>query len=414
MTDGQAQERSDARDLRGLRPHRWATTLTLGAMTAMTPLATDIYLPAMPMMARDLHASAATTQLTLSLFMLGFAFGQILYGPVSDRLGRRPAVLFSFALFALGSIACTVAPDMTTLLVARVAQGIGGAGPVVLARAMARDLYDGPEAGRELSRMAALMGFTPMIAPMIGALLLTVAGWRSNFALVAVVAVAFGLYLTLRLPETIRARRPEPLRANTLFAGFGELAAHPAFRVYMGFNALAFAGLFGFISVGSFVLQGVYGFNERQFAAAFGSGCLSFVVGSWISSRVMRRHGLSRSIGIGVSLLAFGGLAMLAATLYARSGVWLVLTMLPYWAGVGFVLPASLASAMAPFPHRAGAASSFVGVVQTLFGAGVGAWLGHAIATSPLPLPLCNATVGVAALALYLATRRLREAYRTH
>ena len=414
MTNGQAQSRSDARDLRGLRPHRWTTTLTLGAMTAMTPLATDIYLPAMPAMARDLSASASTTQLTLSLFMLGFALGQILYGPISDRIGRRPATVFSFALFALGSVACTVAPDMTTLLIARVAQGVGGAGPVVLARAMARDLYDGPDAGRELSRMSALMGFTPMVAPMIGALLLTVAGWRSNFALVAAVAVGFGIYLSLRLPETIRARRPEPLRPGTLFAGFGELAAHPAFRVYMGFNALAFAGLFGFISVGSFVLQGVYGFDERQFAAAFGAGCLSFVAGSFISSRVMRRYGLSRSIGIGVSLLAFGGLAMTAAALSAHGGVWLVTATLPYWAGVGFVLPASLASAMAPFPHRAGAASSFVGVVQTLFGAGVGAWLGRAIATSPLALPLCNATVGVAALALYLATRRLRAAHQVH
>jgi len=204
---------------RRFRPHTAAATLTLGLMTAMTPLATDIYLPAMPSLARDFGASEATTQLTLSIFMLGFALGQVFYGPISDRIGRRPTALFSFALFTAGSIACTFAPNMPALLAARVVQAMGGAGPVVIARAMARDFYDGPEAGRELSRMAAIMGLTPMVAPMIGAALLSVAGWRSNFAFVACVAVAFGLYLTARLPESLRQTSAGPFTFGALFAG---------------------------------------------------------------------------------------------------------------------------------------------------------------------------------------------------
>ncbi len=399
---------------RRIRPHTLAATLTLGLMTAMTPLATDIYLPAMPTLARDFGASEATTQLTLSIFMLGFAFGQVLYGPISDRIGRRPTALFSFALFTLGSIACTFAPNMETLLAARVVQAAGGAGPVVIARAMARDFYDGPDAGRELSRMASIMGFTPMVAPMIGAGLLSVAGWRSNFAFVAVVSVIFGVYVAFRLPESLRRKQDGALSFGQLFGGYGELIRAPGFRVYMALNAFSFAGLFAFISVGSFILQGVYGLSEKGFAAVFGLGCLCFVSGSYAASRVMRRFGLTRSIGVGVTMLATGGVGMLAAALLSDKLVALIAPMLIYWAGVGFVLPASMASAMAPFPHRAGAASSFLGLAQTLFAALVGAALGHSLSGSALPLPICTALTGTAALTLFLFSKKARAAHATY
>jgi DHA1 family bicyclomycin/chloramphenicol resistance-like MFS transporter len=380
-------------------------------MTAMTPLATDINLPALPAMAHDLRASEATAQLTLSLFLFGFALGQVFYGPLSDRIGRRPAALMGFALFAAGSVACVLAPTMETLLVARVAQALGGAGPVVVARAMARDFYDGPEAGRELSRMAAIMGFTPMVAPMIGAGLLSVAGWRANFAFVALVAVVFGVYLTRRLPESLARRRVEPLSFSSFFGGYGELARSPGFRVYMALNALSFAGLFAFISVGSFILQGVYGFSEAGFALVFGAGSLCYVCGSFFAARVMRRYGLSASIGVGVTMLAAGGCVMLLVALANADPIAVMAPMLVYWAGVGFVLPASMASAMAPFPHRAGAASSFLGLAQTLFAAAVGAVLGQALSGSALPLPLCTALSGVAALALFALSRATRAAH---
>jgi DHA1 family bicyclomycin/chloramphenicol resistance-like MFS transporter len=394
---------------RQLIPGALATTLTLGAMTAMVPLATDIYLPAMPAMARDLATNEAKTQLTLSIFMLGFATGQMLYGPISDRIGRRPAILFGFALFAAGSLACTFAPNIETLLVARVVQALGGAGPVVLARAVARDLYEGPEAGRELSRMAAIMGLTPAVAPMIGALLLTFAGWRSNFAFVALVAVVYGLYALKALPETIRARRPEPLSWRSIFGGYGELLANAVFRISMGINALAFGGLFAFISVGSFILQGVYGLSEKGFAAVFGVGCLFFVAGSWASARLMRRHGYARSIAVGATLLALGGLGMLIGALSSSSPVALAAPMMLYWVGIGFTLPASMASALQPFGHRAGAASSFMGVAQTLFGAALGAVLGHLVATTPLALPMATAATGSSAALLFFSTLKARR-----
>ncbi|QLP96519.1 MAG: MFS transporter [Rhodoblastus sp.] len=259
--------------------------------------------------------------------------------------------------------------------------------------------------------MAAIMGLTPMVAPMIGAALLGVAGWRSNFAFVALVAVVFGLYLAARLPESLREKRAGALTPSLLFDGYGEPLRAPGFRVYMALNAFAFAGLFAFISVGSFILQGVYGFSEKAFALAFGAGCLSFVSGSFLSSRLMRRYGLTRSIAIGVAMLAAGGVAMLAAVLTTTAALALMAPMLIYWAGVGFVLPASTASAMAPFPRRAGAASSLIGLAQTLFAAAVGAALGHALSGSALPLPICNALTGTAALALFALSGKARVAH---
>jgi DHA1 family bicyclomycin/chloramphenicol resistance-like MFS transporter len=395
---------------RRLAPGALSTTLTLGAMTAMVPLATDIYLPAMPAMAIDLASSVAKTQLTLSVFMIGFALGQMFYGPISDRVGRRPAILFGFALFAAGSIACTFAPNMDALLVARVVQAVGGAGPVVLARAVARDLYDGPDVGRELSRMAAIMGLTPAVAPIIGAGLLAVAGWRSNFAFVAAVAVVFGAYAFWALPETIRARRAEPLTLSSIFGGYGELFAAPVFRISMAINALAFAGLFAFISVGSFILQGVYGLSEKGFAAVFGAGCLFFVAGSTISAHLMKRYGVVRSIAIGTSLLALGGVGMLIGALASPSPWALAGPMMLYWIGIGFTLPASMAAALTPFGHRAGAASSALGVAQTTFGAGVGAALGHSLSGSALPLPIATACTGLGALLVFALTLKARRA----
>ncbi|MBK9083697.1 MAG: MFS transporter [Rhizobiales bacterium] len=188
--------------------------------------------------------------------------------------------MFGFALFAVGSVLCTLAPTIEVLLAARVLQALGGAGPVILARAIVRDLYSGAQAGRELSRMAAIMGFTPAVAPVFGAALQQAFGWRSNFAAVAIVAVAFGSFVASVLPETLRERRPELVSPAAIFRSFGVLLANAPFRVYAAINALAFSGLFAFISVGSFILQGIYGLSEFGFAIAFGAGCVAFVAGS--------------------------------------------------------------------------------------------------------------------------------------
>lgn len=394
-----------------LKPDTLAATLVLGTMTAMVPLATDIYLPSMPDMAVKLSTTPAQVQMTLSAFLFGYAIGQVVYGPVSDKYGRRPTLIFSFILFTLGSIICTLANTIDTLIAARVVQALGGAGPVILARAIVRDLYEGPRAGRELSRMGAIMGFTPAVAPVFGAALHAGFGWRASFFAVAFLAAAFGAFVIAVMPETLRFRRPESISPLGILRGFGVLLRHKPFRVYATLNSLAFSGLFAFISGGSFILQGVYGLSAHGFALAFGAGCLSYVAGSMSSSRIVQKRGLGGSIMVGVTCLALGGLGQLAGVLaLPREPLALVIPMMLYMAGIGFTLPASMASALTPFPERAGAASSFLGLAQTMTAAVVGMAVGMALGTSALPLPVATAAMGVLSFALFTLSQRVRDA----
>src|SRR5918995_4583 len=184
-----------------LRPDTLGMTVMLALLAALGPLSTDMYLPSLPAIARELGASTAKTQLTLSAFLFGFAVGQLVYGPVSDKVGRRPVLLAGLAIFLVASIGCTLAPTIETLIGARFLQAVGAAGPIVLARAMVRDLYEGPRAGRELSRMAAILG----------GILQALWGWRSTFAVTAVCGVGLVAAVLALVPETIPQRAPGPV-----------------------------------------------------------------------------------------------------------------------------------------------------------------------------------------------------------
>src|ERR671912_1491790 len=187
-----------------LKPETLAMTVVLALLTALGPLSTDMYLPSLPAIATGLGASTGQAQMTLSAFLLGFAAGQFLYGPVSDRVGRRPVLLFGLGLFVLASLACTLAPTVESLVTARFVQALGASGPIVLARAIVRDLYEGPRAGRELSRMGSIMGLVPALAPILGGLLHEAFGWRSTFAATILFGLALAAAVAAVLPETLR------------------------------------------------------------------------------------------------------------------------------------------------------------------------------------------------------------------
>src|SRR5215210_3235221 len=189
-----------------LKPDTLALTAVLALLTALGPLSTDMYLPSLPAIAQNFRAGPAQTQLTLSVFLLGFAVGQFVYGPVSDKTGRRPVLLFGLGLFLLATLACAAATSIEALIAARFVQALGASGPIVLGRAMVRDLYDGARAGRELSRMGSIMGLVPAIAPIFGGVLHEVFGWRSTFMASVLFGGALAAVVSTRLPETIRTR----------------------------------------------------------------------------------------------------------------------------------------------------------------------------------------------------------------
>jgi DHA1 family bicyclomycin/chloramphenicol resistance-like MFS transporter len=308
-------------------------------------------------------------------------------------------------------LACAFAPSIGALTLARAFQALGASGPIVLGRAMVRDLYDGPRAGRELARMGMIMGLVPAIAPVIGGVLQVAFGWRSTFLASLAFGLALAAVIVTVMPETLRARSPQPLSLFGIFRGFGTLLQNRAFRVYVALTALAYAGLFAFISGSSFVLIGVYGLSPIEYGFSFGFGVLGYITGTIIAQRLVGRRGMDGVIAIGVSCLAGGGLAMLVGVLTGFGGAaGVVVPMALYACGVGLTMPQAQASAMMPFPDRAGAASSFNGLCQMLLSACVGLLVGHLLKNAALPLPLVMSALGVAALVLFRATRGIRAA----
>jgi MFS transporter, DHA1 family, multidrug resistance protein len=392
-----------------LRSGTFALTALLAALSAIGPLTTDMYLPSLPDIARQLGASTAQVQLTISAYLFGFAIGQILYGPVSDRHGRKPVLLAAVGLYCAASLACTLSTSIEMLIVARAMQALGGSGGIVLARAIVRDLYAGTRAGRELSLIGSVMALAPVLAPIAGGVLQTGFGWRSIFITLVVAGMLGAGIVWLLLPETLGQRAAEPVSPSSMLKSYRAVARNSAYLAYLGLASTSYAGLFAWISGASFVLQNLYRLTPFDFGIAFALGSVGYMTGATLAARLVVRLGLDRTIGIGGAACAAGGLGMVVAVRFGlTSATSLVLPVAVYLAGLGMVLPQSIAGAMTPFPERAGAASALLGFVQQSIAALCGAVVGALLGANAWPLATAVATMGCATLTLWIVTRALR------
>ncbi|MBL4786411.1 MAG: multidrug effflux MFS transporter [Cohaesibacteraceae bacterium] len=382
-----------------LKPNTLALTTLLAMLVATGPLSTDIYLPSLPGLATDLSTDEAGAQLTLSVFLAGVALGQIFYGPVSDRFGRRPALLFALVVYMAGSVMCSFANDIDGLIISRFVQAIGAAGPMVLGRSIVRDLYEGTRAGQELSRMGAIMGIVPAIAPVLGAVLEILFDWRAAFITTLIFGFCTALWVYYQLPETIKNKRPEPLTVISIFASFGPMLKNRAFLINLAILCTTYAGLFAFISSSSFILQGVYGLNEIAFGLCYGLIVLAYILGASIGNRLGPKRGLDRTMNLGTRLQLAGGISMIGAALIPAVGPYgIVFSQMIYMVGLGITMPLSMAAALIPFPDRAGAASSLLGVAHLSFAALTGAIVGEMLNQTAWPLAIALLILGVLAL----------------
>jgi DHA1 family bicyclomycin/chloramphenicol resistance-like MFS transporter len=392
-----------------IKPGSLALTILLGLLSAIGPFSTDMYVPSLPGISTAFDATTQQVQLTISSYLIGFALGQIVYGPLSDRYGRKPILVGAVLLYCITTLLCTISTSIDMLIVLRLLQAFGGCGAIVLARAIVRDLYAGARAGREMAIIAVVMGLAPLVAPLIGGVLETYFDWRANFIVMALIGLECVALVWWYLPETLKTRAAEPVSLPSVLRSYRIILRDRSYLAHLGIVACAYAGLFAWISGATFVLQDLYGLTPMAFAGAFAAGSIGFLLGTTVAARLVVRLGLNRIIGLGCSALATGGLAMAGATAFGLDTAFaIVLSAAIYLFGLGLTLPQATAAALTPFPERAGAASSLLGFLQqsaaSACGALVGAWLG----ASAWPIAAPMALLGVAALVVWLMTRTSR------
>lgn len=379
----------------------------LGALTALGPLGIDMYLPAFPAMGLDLGADAATIQRSLAVFLLGMAGGQLIYGPVSDRYGRRLPMFVGMVVFTLASIGCALASSAELLVWLRLAQALGGCVGVVVARAVVRDLCDERGAVRMMSMLMLAMGAAPILAPMLGSLMLEWFGWRSIFWFLALYGVTAMLVMSQWLPESLP---PEQRRRD----GFGgvllvylSLLKDRRYLAHALAVALPMGGLFAYLVASPNLLMDSFGLTPTQYGMAFGFNAFGLIMASQIIARLVRRQPPSRLLVIALWLLATAGLSVLLALLSGQL-VALLAAMFLYLALLGGVLPLASALTMAPMGRMAGSASALMGTLQFGTGALVGAAIGAVGGNSGLAMGIAIALAGMLGLGVHLTMRRVQ------
>jgi DHA1 family bicyclomycin/chloramphenicol resistance-like MFS transporter len=384
--------------------------LALGGLSAFGPLALDLYLPALPQLAADLRVPEAYAQLTLSACMVGLALGQLLVGPVTDRVGRRWPLLVGVALFAVTAALCAFAPSIEVLLALRFLGGLAGGAGLVIARAMVRDLYDGGAAARVFALLMVVSGTAPIAGPVLGGQLLHVTDWRGVFGALAVIgAVLFVAALTQR--ETLPRERRRTGGLRVVAATLRDVAHDRTFLLPALVQGLGMCAMFTYLAMGSFVLQdpaAVEGALSAQgYAAVFAVNAVGILVAGRISAWLVGRAGPRRMLGAGVVVAVTAALALLTAALVSRS-VWALLPPLFVLVScTGLYMPNATALALAGQGHRAGTASALLGLLQFVFAATVPPLASLGGVTAVAMAVTIVGTTGAAALA-YVAVLRTR------
>lgn len=343
--------------------------LTLGVLSAVGPFAIDMYLPALPQIETALGASVADVQITLTAYFAVFGLSQLGWGPISDRFGRKPPIYVGLGIFALASVGCALAPTIGWLVAFRALQGLGAAVVMVTPRAIIRDLMTGVEATRLMAMVMLVIAVSPMLAPLIGSMLMLVGDWRLMFWVLAA-ATGLSVMLTmLSLPETLPPERRVPIRIGTLARGARVLLTDVTFMGLTCVGALGFSSFFVFLSSASFVYTGQFGLTPTQFSLAFAINAIGFFGMSQLAGPMAQRFGLVTVISRAVFGFAAFDLALLSIVLMGGGTLPVIVGLLFCGnACLGLVIPTTMVAALDPHGEIAGLASSLGGTIQMVTG----------------------------------------------
>jgi Bcr/CflA subfamily drug resistance transporter len=381
--------------------------LVLAALTAVAPLATDMYVPGFPALGRTLHASSSAVQLTMTAFLAGLVVGQLIIGPISDGIGRRGLLIGGTTGFAAFSVLCALAPNITVLTGARFLQGAAGAAGMVLARAVITDRFHGAELPRYFAMLAQIMGIAPIAAPILGGAVLSVASWRAVFIVLAVLGLLLLLGVLRKAPESLPPERRQHDGIASTFKAMGTLLKHRAFLGYaltLGFSA---AALFSYIAGSSFVFEDLHGVSASMYSLIFASNAFGMLIAGASFSRLAPRLRLNTLLTAGVTIAATGAVAQVVLRLTlgeTLAGTWI--TLFVTITGVGLVFPATMSIGQALARHAPGAASAVLGGLQFLLGALAAPLVGLFGSGSSLPMALIMLIATACAMLALLALAR--------
>ena len=355
--------------------------LILALLLGLQPVTTDLYLPALPAITQGFGSGMGQAQLTLTALLLAFGLSQLVWGPLSDRFGRRPILLWGMGAYTLASVACALAPDMAWLIAGRTVQGIAMGAGVMAARAVVRDLFQPLQGATVMSQGLTGLGIIACACAPLGGMLTDALGWRYALLALAVFGAATLALLAWRFEETLAQPDPHALSAGPLFRANLDILRNPVFLTWCALSASSYLGLFTFLASSSFVFVTFMGYSKTAYGFLMLSMSLSYIVGTFWCRWMLRRTSVHRTVGIAAILTITGGVGM-AALAYAGQGqdwygAWAVMVpMYIFMLGHGVHQPCGQSGAVAPFPHRAGTASALNGFLMMLGAFFMGGWLG--------------------------------------
>lgn len=378
----------------------------LGLLSMLMPLAIDMYLPSMPTIARDFGVTEGDVQMTLNSYLIGFAAGQLVYGPMADALGRKTVILGGTLIFALASAGCAMSQDIGTFIGMRGLHGFAAAAASVVINALMRDMFTKDEFSRSMSFVVLVMTVAPLLAPIMGGMMMLWFSWHAIFWTIMIAALIAALLVLFFIRETLPKERRQPFRLRIMLGQFVTLFRQKRVLCYMVASGFSFAGMFSFLSAGSFVYIQLYGLTELEFGYCFALNIVFLFIMTTINSRYVRRFGALNMLRTGLVVQLLAGCWLVLAASADLGFVALMIGVACYVGNIAMITSNAMAVILDDYPHMAGTASSLAGVLRFGIGAGVGAVVASFNMTTVWPMVGAMALCILIAASLVLYARR--------
>lgn len=385
----------------------FSVILILGSLTALAPFSIDMYLPGFPAIALDLKTSAAKVSLSLTGFFIGISAGQLLYGPLLDRFGRKKPLCIGLVVYILASIGCAYASSIDSLIMLRFVQALGSCAATVTAVAMVRDLFPVKDSAKVFSLLILVLGASPMIAPTAGGYLTAAFGWHSVFIVLTVLGSLVLLASIFFLPDVYKPDTTLSLKPLPIINNFLSVIKEPQFYTYALTGAIAFAGLFAYVSGSPLIFMNVFGLSDKEYGWIFAFLSIGFIGSSQLNTLLLRKFTSEKIVSAALILYCIFGITFLIITLLG----WLTLPLTIIFlflilSMVGITNPNAASLSLAPFAKNAGSASALMGALQMGLGALISFLISLKDEPSALPLVSAMAGSGILALIMLIAGRK--------